>query len=72
MPARTTKARLLGLAAGVAALPGPVLTTAGSAAAAPGSPTGARPAPIPDPVKAAGLDRAGPGRRHRGAVPAPV
>jgi minor extracellular serine protease Vpr len=59
MPSRTPKARLLGLAAGVAALPGLVLTTAGSAAAAPGSPTGARPVPVPDSVKAAGLDKAG-------------
>ncbi len=59
MPARTRKARLLGLAAGVAALPGLVLTTAGSAAAAPGSPTGARPVPVPDSVKAAGIDKAG-------------
>jgi hypothetical protein len=59
MPSRTPKARLLGLAAGVAALPGLVLTTAGSAAAAPGSPTGARPPPVPDSVKAAGVDKAG-------------
>ena len=59
MPSRTRKARLLGLAAGVAALPGLVLTTAGSAAAAPGSPTGARPVPVPDSVKAAGIDKAG-------------
>jgi subtilisin family serine protease len=59
MPSRAAKARLLGLVAGVAALPGLVLTTAGSAAAAPGSPTGARPVPVPDSVKAAGLDKAG-------------
>jgi subtilisin family serine protease len=59
MPSRTRKARLLGLAAGVAALPGLVLTTAGSAAAAPGSPTGARPVSVPDSVKAAGVDKAG-------------
>ncbi|HZB49524.1 MAG TPA: S8 family serine peptidase, partial [Mycobacteriales bacterium] len=44
---------------GVAALPGLVLTTAGSAAAAPGSPAGARPVPVPDSVKAAGFDAAG-------------
>lgn len=59
MPSRTPKARLLGLAVGVAALPGLVLTTAGSAAAAPGSPTGARPVPVPAAVKAAGIDRTG-------------
>lgn len=59
MPSRTRKARLLGLAAGVAALPGLVLTTAGSAAAAPASPTGAQPVPVPASVKAAGFDKAG-------------
>jgi subtilisin family serine protease len=59
MPARTTKARLLGLAAGVVALPGLVLTTAGSATAAPGSPDGARPVPVSAAAKAAPLDRAG-------------
>lgn len=59
MPSRTTKARLLGLAAGVVALPGLVLTTAGSASAAPGSPDGARPVPVSAAAKAAGLDKAG-------------
>src|SRR5512132_2642557 len=54
MPSRTRKARLLGLVAGVAALPGLVLATAGSAAAVPGSPTGARPVPVPASVKALG------------------
>ena len=47
MPSRTRKARLLGLAFGAAALPGLVLATAGSAAAAPGSPNGAQPKPVP-------------------------
>jgi len=51
--------RLFGLAVGLAALPGLVLTTAASAAAAPGSPAGARPVSVPDTVKAAGADRAG-------------
>jgi hypothetical protein len=58
MPSRTSKARLLGLAAGVAVLPGLVLVTAGSASAAPGSPNGARPVPVPASVKATGLDKA--------------
>ncbi|HEY6749171.1 MAG TPA: S8 family serine peptidase [Mycobacteriales bacterium] len=47
MPSRTKKARLLGLAFGAAALPGLVLATAGSAAAAPGSSSGAQPKPVP-------------------------
>ena len=59
MPSRTPKARLLGLAAGVVALPGLVLVTAGGASAAPGSLTGARPVPVPAEYKAAGLDKAG-------------
>lgn len=59
MPSRTPKARLLGLAVGAAALPGLVLATAGSASAAPGTPNGARPVPVPASVKAAGIDKAG-------------
>ncbi len=51
MPSRTRKARLLGLAFGAAALPGLVLVTAGNAAAAPGSPSGARPTPVPASLK---------------------
>jgi hypothetical protein len=47
MPSRTRKARLLGLAFGAAALPGLVLVTAGNVTAAPGSPSGARPTPVP-------------------------
>lgn len=72
MPARTTKARLLGLAAGVAAVPGLVLTTASSATAAPGSPAGARPVPVSPAAKAVPLDKAAslaPAlRRARGTV----
>jgi minor extracellular serine protease Vpr len=59
MPPRTRKARLLGLAFGAAALPGLVLVTAGSATAAPGSPSGARPTPVPAAVKSVPLDKAG-------------
>ena len=59
MPSRTPKARLLGLAAGAIALPGLVMATAGTAAAAPGSPTGARPVPVSAAAKAAPLDKAG-------------
>ncbi len=58
MPSRTKKARLLVLAFGAAALPGLVLATAGSAAAAPGSPSGARPTPVPASLKSAPLDKA--------------
>ena len=50
MPARTKKARLLGLAFGAAALPGLVLATAGNAAAAPVS-SGAQPQPVPAALK---------------------
>src|SRR4051794_10601611 len=57
MPSRTRKARLLGLAFGAAALPGLVLATAGSAVAAPGSPSGARPQPVPTALKS--VDTAG-------------
>jgi len=57
MPSRTRKARLLGLAFGVAALPGLVLVAAGNAAAAPGSPSGARPTPVPASLKT--VDKAG-------------
>jgi minor extracellular serine protease Vpr len=59
MPSRTPKARLLGLAVGAAAFPGLVLAAAGSASAAPGTPDGARPVPVPASVKAAGIDKAG-------------
>jgi minor extracellular serine protease Vpr len=59
MPSRTRKARLLGLAFGAAALPGLVLVTAGSATAAPGSPSGARPTPVPAALKSVPLDKAG-------------
>lgn len=58
MPSRMRKARLLGLAAGAAALPGLIMATAGSASAAPGSPTGARPVPVSAAAKAAPLDKA--------------
>ena len=57
MPSRTRKARLLGLAFGAAALPGLVLVTAGNAIAAPGSPSGARPTPVPASLKT--VDKAG-------------
>ena len=57
MPSRTTKVRLLGLAFGAAALPGLVLVTAGNAIAAPGSPSGARPTPVPASLKT--VDKAG-------------
>ncbi|HEV7653233.1 MAG TPA: S8 family serine peptidase [Mycobacteriales bacterium] len=57
MPSRTRKAKLLGLAFGAAALPGLVLATAGSAVAAPGSPSGARPQPVPAALKS--VDTAG-------------
>jgi minor extracellular serine protease Vpr len=57
MPSRTRKARLLGLAFGAAALPGLVLVTAGNAIAAPGSPSGVRPTPVPASLKT--VDQAG-------------
>jgi hypothetical protein len=57
MPSRTRKARLLGLAFGAVALPGLVLVTAGNAVAAPGSPSGARPTPVPASLKT--VDKAG-------------
>ena len=57
MPSRTRKARLLGLAFGAAALPGLVLVTAGNAIAAPGSPSGARPTPVPASLRT--VDKAG-------------
>ena len=47
MPSRTRKVRLLGLAFGAAALPGLVLVTGGNAIAVPGSPSAARPTPVP-------------------------
>lgn len=59
MPSRTAKARLVGLAAGAAALPGLLLAGSGTAAAAPGSSaSAARPVPVPDSVKALGGDQA--------------
>ena len=57
MPSRTAKARLIGLAAGAAALPGLLLAGSGTAAAAPGTASAARPVPVPDSVKAQGLDK---------------
>src|SRR6185369_16805185 len=57
MPSRTTKARLLGLALGAAALPGLVLVTASHATATPGSTSGARPTPVP--AALATVDKAG-------------
>ena len=65
MPSSTRKARLLGLAFGAAALPGLVLATAGSAAAAPGSSNGAQPKAVPASLKS--VDTAGvlaPALRH--------
>lgn len=57
MPSRTAKARLIGLAAGAAALPGLLLAGSGTAAAAPGSASAAGPVAVPNSVKAQGLDK---------------
>jgi minor extracellular serine protease Vpr len=55
MPSRMRKAKLIGLAAGVAAIPGLVLVTQSGAGAAPGSHLGAT--PVPASAKS-GLDKA--------------